>query len=99
MLFLIKSRVGFLSNYILKKERFVRSKNPIFSYVSVGKNRNLLNKLGKSAFGKNSLYEKIYNEKFPDSNFFKSNFKFITTHYPHNTEIPDAVINMINNAK
>ena len=58
-----KSRVGFLSNYILKKERFVRSKNPIFSYVSVGKNRNLLNKLGKSAFGKNSLHEKLYIEK------------------------------------
>ena len=58
-----KSRVGFLSNYILKRERFVRSKNPIFSYVSIGKNKNLLNKLGKSAFGKDSLHEKLYKEK------------------------------------
>ena len=57
-----RSKVGYLSNYILKKENFTRSKNPVFSYVSVGKNKNLLNKLGKSAFGKNSLHEILLNE-------------------------------------
>jgi len=58
-----KSRVGFLSNYIIKKEKFVRSKHPLFSYVAVGKNKKILTKLGKSAFGKMSLHEKLLDEK------------------------------------
>ena len=37
-----KSRVGFLSNYILKNEKFVRSNHPIFSYIAVGKKKRFL---------------------------------------------------------
>lgn len=57
-----KSRVGFLSNYMMKNHKFVRSNHPIFSYVAVGKRKSLLKKLGKSAFGKNSLHHQLLNK-------------------------------------
>lgn len=40
-----KSKVGFLSNFIMKKFRFARSEHPIFSFVAIGKNKKLLKKL------------------------------------------------------
>lgn len=64
-----KSKVGFLSNYILDNENFTRSHHPIFSYIAIGKNKNLLKKLSKSAFGEKSLHETLLNKKCYFLNF------------------------------
>ena len=40
-----KSRVGFLSNYMMKNHKFVRSNHPIFSYVAVGKRKKSTQKI------------------------------------------------------
>jgi aminoglycoside N3'-acetyltransferase len=55
------SKLGFLPNYILKIEKGVsRSVHPLFSYASLGKNKQIVDKIGKSAFGKNSIHSKLY---------------------------------------
>lgn len=54
------SKLGFLSNYLIKNKRYNRSLNPMFSFTAIGKNKNILSKVGKSAFGKNSLHDKLY---------------------------------------
>ncbi len=56
------SRVGFLSNFILKNCKHERSNHPIFSYIALGKNKKILKNLGKSAFGKKSLHETLINK-------------------------------------
>ena len=55
-----KSKVGFLGNYILEKKKHVRSEHPLFSFIAIGKNANILKKIDKSAFGKNSVHGKLY---------------------------------------
>lgn len=55
------AKLGFLPNYILKfKKERSRSSHPLFSYASLGKNKNIVNKIGKSAFGKNSIHSRLY---------------------------------------
>lgn len=57
------SKIGFLSNYLLKKKNIERSNHPIFSFIAIGKNKKFLKKLGKSAFGNNSLHKNLKNNK------------------------------------
>ena len=64
-----KSKIGFLANYILENEKFERSSHPIFSFVAIGKNKDLMKKLGKSAFGKNCLHSKLINKNCCFLNF------------------------------
>jgi len=54
------SKLGFLPNFILKTKNRARSAHPLFSYASLGKNKNIVNKIGKSAFGKNSIHSRLY---------------------------------------
>ena len=54
-----KSKVGFLSNYILMKTRFERSEHPLFSYISIGQNKKIVKNIGKSAFGKDSIHARL----------------------------------------
>ena len=70
-----KSKVGFLSNFIIKNEKFERSFHPMFSFVAIGRNRKLLKKLGKSAFGKNSLHSKLLNKNCCFLNFNRTLIK------------------------
>ena len=53
------SKAGFLANYIMRNKKFVRSYHPFFSYISIGPQSKILKKLGKSAFGKQSIYSKL----------------------------------------
>ena len=70
-----KSKVGFLSNFIIKNEKFERSFHPMFSFVAIGRNRKLLKKLGKSAFGKNSLHSTLLNKNCCFLNFNRTLIK------------------------
>ena len=54
-----KSKVGFLSNYLLSLKGIARSEHPIFSYVAFGANNKIVKKIGKSAFGINSVHQKL----------------------------------------
>lgn len=58
-----KSKVGFLSNFILDNVNFSRSYHPLFSYIAIGKNKKLVQNIGKSAFGKYSLHEILKNKE------------------------------------
>ena len=57
-----KSKVGFLSNFIMKRFKYARSEHPIFSYVAIGKNKKIVKKIGKSAFGINSVHKRLLNQ-------------------------------------
>lgn len=54
-----KSKVGFLSNYILKQTNFERSEHPLFSYISIGPNKKIVRNIGKSAFGNDSVHARL----------------------------------------
>lgn len=54
-----KSNVGFLSNYILKNINYERSEHPLFSFVAIGPNKKIVKKIGKSAFGADSLHARL----------------------------------------
>lgn len=64
-----KSKVGFLSNYLIRNKKFSRTPHPIFSFVAIGKYKNILNKVGKSAFGKHSLHNILYKKNCYFLNF------------------------------
>ncbi len=57
-----KSNVGFLGNYILNNLKHSRSEHPIFSYIAIGKNKKIVKKIGKSAFGNNSVHYRLFNK-------------------------------------
>jgi len=54
-----RSKLGYLSNYILSKPKSIRSLHPLFSYVAIGKKKKILKNIGKSAFGQNSLHQRL----------------------------------------
>lgn len=54
------SKVGFLGNFILKNLKHTRSIHPLFSFIAVGKNANILKKISKSAFDQNSVHAKLF---------------------------------------
>lgn len=56
------SRVGSLGNYALKRSEFVRTKNPMYSWMVWGKYANDLAAMdNKQAFGKDSPWDFLYN--------------------------------------
>jgi aminoglycoside 3-N-acetyltransferase len=54
-----RSSVGFFSNYLLKLKGVFRSEHPIFSYAAYGSNKQIVKKIGKSAFGRDSIHERL----------------------------------------
>ena len=64
-----KSECGSLSNFVLQRNDFKRTKHPIYSHAVWGNYQNYLCKLNnKSAWGKNSLFDFLY--KFKSKNLF-----------------------------
>tara|TARA_B100001063_G_C16777104_1_gene566472 strand:- start:7687 stop:8427 length:741 start_codon:yes stop_codon:yes gene_type:complete len=55
-----RSKVGFLANFIMNNLKHERSEHPLFSYVSIGKNKKIVCNIGKAAFGKNSVHERLF---------------------------------------
>tara|TARA_B100000787_G_scaffold1199_1_gene884 strand:+ start:34 stop:774 length:741 start_codon:yes stop_codon:yes gene_type:complete len=66
-----KSKVGFLGNFIIQNFDHERSEHPLFSYVAIGKNKKIVRNIGKSAFGKDSVHERLYNKNTFFLNFCK----------------------------
>ena len=66
-----KSKVGFLSNYIIKNLKHERSEHPLFSFVAIGKNKKIVKNIGKSAFGKKSVHYKLYKKNTYFLNLFR----------------------------
>ena len=68
-----RSKVGFLANYILQNNNIksLRSEHPLFSFVSIGKHSKIVKKIGKSAFGKDSLHERLYRQNSYFLYFFR----------------------------
>ena len=57
------SHVGFLGNFIIKKRKSSRSEHPVFSFIAIGKNRKIVKKVGKSAFGPDSVHKRLFRKK------------------------------------
>ena len=66
-----KSKVGFLSNYIIKNLKHERSEHPLFSFVAIGKNKRIVKNIGKSAFGKKGVHHKLYKKNTFFLNLFR----------------------------
>ena len=66
-----KSKVGFLANYLMRNFKYERSEHPLFSYVSIGKNKKIVKNVGKSAFGKNSVHSRLHKKKTVFLNLFR----------------------------
>lgn len=66
-----KSGVGFLGNFIMKNLNFERSEHPLFSFIAIGKNKKIVKNIGISAFGKNSVHQRLYKKNASFLNFFR----------------------------
>ena len=58
-----KSNLGFLTKWALENLNYTRSEHPVFSVISVGKDKKTIEKIGKSAFGYDSFFFKLYLKK------------------------------------
>ena len=57
------TRLGALNAQFLQDSSVERSEHPIFSYASIGVHSNLIKNIGKSAFGIDSIYERLLSKK------------------------------------
>ncbi len=57
------SNLSYLTKWCLKQKNSFRTHHPIFSFCILGKNKNFFSNIGKSAYGKNSVWEKLLKEK------------------------------------
>lgn len=57
------TKVSALSKWLVGNSDIKRSAHPIFSYIGFGNNTELMDNIGKSAFGHNSLYDKLRHKK------------------------------------
>ena len=57
-----KTNLGALNKWVLNNELSHRSEHPLFSYSAIGpKARKIVNNIGKSAFGNDSIFERLLN--------------------------------------
>lgn len=54
-----KPKTGMFPNFLLKQKGVLRTKDPMFSFFILGKNKKNLQEIGNSSFGKNSLFDKL----------------------------------------
>ena len=52
-------KTGIFPIFLISKTNVQRTKDPMFSFLILGKDRNKLKKIGRNSFGYNSLFEKI----------------------------------------
>jgi aminoglycoside N3'-acetyltransferase len=53
------TRVGLLNRWLLKQEGVRRSEHPLFSYAALGPQADLVENIGKSAFGRDSIFDRL----------------------------------------
>ncbi len=66
-----KSKVGFLANFVMNNFKYERSEHPLFSFVSIGKNKKIVKNIGKSAFGNDCVHSRLYKQKAVFLNLFR----------------------------
>ena len=47
----------------MKNFSFDRSEHPLFSFVSIGKNKKIVKNIGKSAFGNDCIHSRLHEQK------------------------------------
>ena len=57
------TRLGALNAHFLKDSSVQRSEHPIFSFASIGAFSHLTKNIGKSAFGSDSIFERLLSRK------------------------------------
>jgi aminoglycoside N3'-acetyltransferase len=57
------TRLGVLNKWMLRQPEVIRSEHPIFSFSALGPRANLIRNIGKSAFGNQSVFERLKNKK------------------------------------
>ena len=57
------SNLGFLTKWILKQKKIKRSEHPLFSVAALGRKSNITQNIGKSAFGKESIFDRLIKKK------------------------------------
>ncbi len=57
------TNLGTLNSWILRQKSINRSEHPLFSFASLGPNSKIVENCGKSAFGENSVHEKLRGKK------------------------------------
>lgn len=58
-----KSNLGYMTKWAFKNLNYNRSEHPIFSVISIGKNKNIVKNIGKSAFGYDSIFYRLFFKK------------------------------------
>ena len=54
-----QSNLGYLTKWFLKQKKIIRSEHPIFSVCAIGKNAKIVKNIGKSAFGIDSIFDRL----------------------------------------
>jgi len=73
---------GAFPNFLFKKKREIcRTRDPMFSFLIYGKNKNYLKRIAKNSFGKKSLFEKINNKNCYLISFGLNRFDPTFVHY------------------
>ena len=57
------TRIGALNAHFLQHSSVERSEHPLFSYAAIGERSNLIKNIGKSAFGSDSIFERLLSRK------------------------------------
>ena len=57
------TKLGALNSWILKQNNMKRSEHPMFSFASLGPKSSIVEKCGKSAFGSDSIHERLRGKK------------------------------------
>ena len=52
-------KIGALNKWILNQSGVVRSEHPLFSYAALGPDAKIVKNIGKSAFGKDSIFDRL----------------------------------------
>tara|TARA_B100000282_G_C31688525_1_gene470303 strand:- start:301 stop:1089 length:789 start_codon:yes stop_codon:yes gene_type:complete len=67
-----ETQIGFFSNYIVKKKIGLRSEDPFFSCIAIGKkNKEIVKNISNNSFDENSVFSRLLklNVKFLNFNF------------------------------
>ena len=67
-----ETQLGFFSNYIVKKKIGLRSEDPFFSCIAIGKkNKEIVKNISTNSFDENSVFSRLLklNVKFLNFNF------------------------------
>ena len=56
--------IGVLSELVRKNKNSLRNDDPLFSLISIGQDKNIINRSSKKCFGKNSVFDKLFYKNF-----------------------------------